>query len=310
MRPHLLNPLFAALTSLTGVGPKVDKLYRRLLGREEAPRVLDLLFHLPTGTIDRRARPKLRDVVPDTVVTVAVTVDRHRPAPPHRSRAPYQIYASDETGDIVLTFFNARRDYLEKLLPVGERRYVSGHGRALRRHAPDGASRPRDRRGRSRQSAADRAGLSAHRRALAQPGAQGGRRRARPRARPAGMAGRELGRARALSALRRRAAPRASPGRARGCLAGRRGMDAARLRRTAGGPARARAGARASAPPGRPGDGGRRAPAQEADRGAALFAHAFADARASPTSSPIWPSPSACCGCCRATSDRARPWSR
>jgi ATP-dependent DNA helicase RecG len=126
MRPPVLNPLFAVLTSLPGIGPKVEKLFRRLLGREDAPRVVDLLFHLPTGAIDRRARPKLRDVVPDTVVTVAVKIDRHRPSPPHRARAPYQVYASDDTGDIVLTFFNARRDYLEKLLPVGEERYVSG----------------------------------------------------------------------------------------------------------------------------------------------------------------------------------------
>lgn len=127
MRPNLLNPLFGALTTLSGIGPKVEKLYRRLLGRDEdEARIIDLLFHLPTGIIDRRARPKLKDVVPGTVVTVAVTVDRHRPSPPHRPRAPYQIYASDETGDLILTFFNARRDYLEKLLPVGELRYVSG----------------------------------------------------------------------------------------------------------------------------------------------------------------------------------------
>jgi ATP-dependent DNA helicase RecG len=126
MRPSLLNPLFAAVTTLTGVGPHLEKLYRRLFGREQPARVIDLLFHLPTGAIDRRARPKLRDVVPDTVVTVAVTVDRHRPSPPHRPRAPYQVYTSDETGDLTLTYFNARKDYLQKLLPVGERRYVSG----------------------------------------------------------------------------------------------------------------------------------------------------------------------------------------
>jgi ATP-dependent DNA helicase RecG len=125
MRPPLLNPLFAAITTLPGVGSKLLKLYDRLLAREEA-RVIDLLFHLPSGAIDRRARPKLRDAPLDTVVTVAVTVDRHRPAPPHRPRAPYQVYASDETGDLTLTFFNARRDYLQKLLPVGERRYLSG----------------------------------------------------------------------------------------------------------------------------------------------------------------------------------------
>ena len=89
MRPPVLNPLFASLTSLSGVGPKLERLYARLLDRE-APRVVDLLFHLPSGTIDRRARPKLRDVQPGQVVTVAVTVDKHRPGPPRRSRAPYR----------------------------------------------------------------------------------------------------------------------------------------------------------------------------------------------------------------------------
>src|SRR5437870_4685978 len=126
MRPSRLNPLFAAVTTLTGVGPQLERLYRRLFGREQPARLIDLLFHLPAGAIDRRARPKLRDVVPDTVVTVAVNVDRHRPPPPYRPRAPYQVYTSDETGDLILTYFNARRDYLERLLPIGERRYVSG----------------------------------------------------------------------------------------------------------------------------------------------------------------------------------------
>jgi ATP-dependent DNA helicase RecG len=125
MRSPLLNPLFASLRTLTGVGPKLEKLYAHLLGHEPA-RVIDLLFHLPSGVIDRRSRPKLRDVKEGEVVTVAVTVDKHRPGPPHRSRAPYRIYAHDETGDITLTYFHARKDYLEKLLPEGELRYVSG----------------------------------------------------------------------------------------------------------------------------------------------------------------------------------------
>ena len=127
MRPSLLDPLFASLTALPGIGPKLEKLFRRLFGEPERPaRVIDLLLHMPSGAVDRRARPMLRDVVPGTVVTVAVTVDRHRPGPPHRSRAPYRIETSDDTGTLTLTYFNARRDYLEKLLPVGERRYVSG----------------------------------------------------------------------------------------------------------------------------------------------------------------------------------------
>jgi len=126
MRPPLLNPLFAPVTSLTGVGPKQDKLFRYLLGRDETPRLVDLVLHLPASVIDRRARPKIRDAVPGTIVTLEVTVDRHRPAPPGRSRAPHLVYASDETGDVVLTYFRAQPGYVEKLLPAGSKRYVSG----------------------------------------------------------------------------------------------------------------------------------------------------------------------------------------
>ena len=113
MRPPLLNPLFASLTALPGIGPKLEKLFGRLIERDgEPPRIIDLLFHMPTSHIDRRNQPKLSDVKPDTVVTVAVTVDRHRPPPPNRPRSPYLIYASDETTDLIITYFNARRDYL------------------------------------------------------------------------------------------------------------------------------------------------------------------------------------------------------
>jgi ATP-dependent DNA helicase RecG len=126
MRPALLNPLFAPVTSLSGVGPKQEKLFRYLLGRDDTPRLVDLLLHLPASVIDRRARPKIRDAVPGTVVTLEVTVDRHRPTPGRNPRAPHLVYASDDTGDVVLTYFRSPPGYVEKLLPVGAKRYVSG----------------------------------------------------------------------------------------------------------------------------------------------------------------------------------------
>ena len=126
MRPALLNPLFAPVTSLGGVGPKQDKLFRYLLGRDDTPRLVDLLLHLPASVIDRRARPKIREAVPGTVMTLEVTVDRHRPTPGRNPRAPHLVYASDDTGDVVLTYFRAQPGYVEKLLPVGAKRYVSG----------------------------------------------------------------------------------------------------------------------------------------------------------------------------------------
>jgi ATP-dependent DNA helicase RecG len=126
MRPSLLNRLFAPVTALPGIAEKSAKLYRKLTGRDDGGRIVDLLFHLPSGVIDRRQQPKLRDVTPDSVVTVDVHIDSHRPAPPHRPRAPYLVYAGDDTGTLTITYFNARREHIEKILPEGSRRYVSG----------------------------------------------------------------------------------------------------------------------------------------------------------------------------------------
>jgi ATP-dependent DNA helicase RecG len=127
LRPSILDPLFAPATSLPGVGPKIAPLLDRLLGEPERPaRVLDLLFHLPNGGISRDLKGSIADAPIGEPVTLAVTVAAHRPSPPGRSRAPYKVLVEDETGDVTLVFFNAQRARMEKLLPRGERRYVSG----------------------------------------------------------------------------------------------------------------------------------------------------------------------------------------
>jgi len=128
MRPAILNPLFASAGALKGVGPKLEKALARLLGREGSPsgvRILDLLFHMPAGIVDRRARPKIVDLPIDGVVTLDVTVGRHH-APPRGARVPYRVDCSDDTGQLTLVFFHAYAEHLTRLLPVGSRRYVSG----------------------------------------------------------------------------------------------------------------------------------------------------------------------------------------
>ncbi|MGE3246801.1 MAG: ATP-dependent DNA helicase RecG, partial [Beijerinckiaceae bacterium] len=127
MRPPLLNPLFAPVQSLPGVGPKTGKLFDKLLrGHEGEAVVADLLFHLPHAAIDRRSRPKIAEAQPDTVVTLEVTVAEHRPPPSKHSRAPYKVLVEDETGDMLLVFFLANRDWIERSLPLGAKRWVSG----------------------------------------------------------------------------------------------------------------------------------------------------------------------------------------
>ena len=110
------------MTSIKGVGPRIGALVERAAG----PHVADLLWHLPIDLLDRRYAPHLRDAEPGRIATLTVRVETHRPPPAANRRVPYRINCSDETGDIVLVFFHARGDYLEKSLPVGEQRLVSG----------------------------------------------------------------------------------------------------------------------------------------------------------------------------------------
>ncbi len=120
MRPEILFPLFAPVTSLKGVGPRLGKLFERL-GIEQ---VVDLLWHVPTDIIDRRFQPKIADAPAGAIATMTVTVEAHEA--PHNKRQPYRVRCHDETGTLFLVFFHGATDYLERLLPLGATRVVSG----------------------------------------------------------------------------------------------------------------------------------------------------------------------------------------
>ena len=131
LRPEILFPLFAPVTSVPGVGPRFAKLMEKLAG----DKVVSLCWHLPTGLIDRRLAPKLADAPEGAIVTLTLIVDGH--VPPANPRLPYKVRCRDETGFIHLVFFNARPDYLLKALPIGETRAVSGRVERYERHGAE-----------------------------------------------------------------------------------------------------------------------------------------------------------------------------
>ncbi|MCI5076445.1 ATP-dependent DNA helicase RecG [Oricola sp.] len=129
MRPVVLDPLFAPVSVLDGIGPRLAKLTCNLLPVPDAmdePRVLALAFHLPHSIIDRRQQPGIALAQEGAIVTLKVRVDRHQASPRGRSNVPYRVFAHDETGEIALVFFHAKAAWLEKALPVGETVLVSG----------------------------------------------------------------------------------------------------------------------------------------------------------------------------------------
>ena len=117
--------LFRPVTALRSIGAARAGLLARLLGRNGEPaRIVDLLFHMPSGVIDRSRVVQILDAPHREIVTLHLLVYRHdRPA---RPRAPWRVQGVDETGAVELVFFNARGRQIEQRLPAGERRIVSG----------------------------------------------------------------------------------------------------------------------------------------------------------------------------------------
>ncbi len=126
MRPALLNPLFADVTSLKGIGAKSSGLLSKLLRTDGNPaRLVDLLFHLPSHLVDRRFRCTISQLPVQGIATLEMTIGKHK-APPRGSRLPYRIEAYDDTGVMSLVFFANYADHIARQYPVGERRIISG----------------------------------------------------------------------------------------------------------------------------------------------------------------------------------------
>ncbi|MFN7597532.1 MAG: ATP-dependent DNA helicase RecG [Cereibacter sp.] len=119
-RPERLFPLFADLETLDGVGPKSA----RALAGLGVERPKDLLFLLPASGVDRSRRASVRDVVPPVTLTVEVEVGAH--FPPRTRGRPYRVMVRDAGLEFQLVYFHARGDFLQKLLPTGQRRLISG----------------------------------------------------------------------------------------------------------------------------------------------------------------------------------------
>src|SRR3990170_1276374 len=118
MRPEILNPLFAEVEVLAGVGPGVAKALKRL----DIPRAVDLAFHLPTGTIERVRAPAASAALLGRNVILDLKPFEARQG----GRGPLRIFASDSDGNtITLIYFN-NPGWAKKQLPVGAPKLVSG----------------------------------------------------------------------------------------------------------------------------------------------------------------------------------------
>jgi ATP-dependent DNA helicase RecG len=120
MRPEILNPLFAEVEVLKGVGPQVGKQLKKL----DLTRVVDVLYHLPTGAIERVHAPAANSALLGRNVILELTPFETRE---NRSgRGPTRIFASDGDGNTIsLVYFN-NPGWAKRTLPLHSKRIVSG----------------------------------------------------------------------------------------------------------------------------------------------------------------------------------------
>jgi ATP-dependent DNA helicase RecG len=141
MRPEILNPLFAEVEALKGIGPGIRKPLERL----GLKRAVDLLFHLPTGWIDRKRVERLDMGDVGRTITIALTAVDYRQS--GSGRGPFRVHATDAGGDYVsLVYFGGNPGWAKKLFPLGEQRIVSGklesYGQELQIVHPDLVLKP------------------------------------------------------------------------------------------------------------------------------------------------------------------------
>ena len=136
MRPEILNPIFAEIEALKGIGPTLAKPLAKL----GISRVVDLLFHLPTGMVERRRVERLDMADAGRGVIVTLTAQSYKGS--SSPRAPFRVQASDGEGNYVsLVFFGGGGGWARKQLPIGEPRIVAGrldlYGQELQIVHPD-----------------------------------------------------------------------------------------------------------------------------------------------------------------------------
>ena len=122
MRPEILFPYFADVTSVKGVGPKIAP----ILAQHTGTHVRDLAFFLPTGVIKRPLVPLARARIGE-IQTVAVTIGGYPPTP---SKGPQRIETYDDGDRLTLVYFHRIRGF-ENQHPVGSRRLISGRVEAF-----------------------------------------------------------------------------------------------------------------------------------------------------------------------------------
>jgi ATP-dependent DNA helicase RecG len=120
MRSEKINPLFSPISSLSGIGPKLEVLFNRLVG----PKLIHLLLHIPYNVIKRNRHENIHQALINSIVTLKVKILEHKPS--RFKKQPYKVNCMCGEVPIDIVFFYARHPVIKTTLPVESERFISG----------------------------------------------------------------------------------------------------------------------------------------------------------------------------------------
>jgi len=95
MRPDILNPLFAEISVLKGIGPALARPLERL----GLARAVDIAFHLPVSWVDRHLTDELDMADAGRVIGIELTPVDYKAS--GGARTPFRVQATDRYGNYV-----------------------------------------------------------------------------------------------------------------------------------------------------------------------------------------------------------------
>ncbi len=120
MRSNKINPLFASISTLPGIGIKLEALFNKLIGSK----LINLLWHLPYNVIKRNMHDNIHDAQINSLVTIKIKVIKHLPS--RFKKQPYKVCCMCNDTPIDIIFFNARHPVIKSILPIEKEKFISG----------------------------------------------------------------------------------------------------------------------------------------------------------------------------------------
>ena len=120
MRPEKINSIYSSISTLPGVGPKVENLFNRM----GIYRKLHFLWHLPYNIIKREKHNDINDAKINSLVSFKVKILEHKPS--KFRRQPYKIKCVSGETPVDIVYFFARHPVMRATLPIGKEKIISG----------------------------------------------------------------------------------------------------------------------------------------------------------------------------------------